>query len=946
MAYIKKILDKDGNEILPITCTEAVIDGNSTLESRLQSIEEQDFKVFRGWWPNLATLKAAITAEAGFFAYIPDASPATTVSIYAYDSTASSNNYWADSGRDFNPSNNQEFASGEALNEVSISDEFVPSGQDAVFSANVNNALGRILYDCITANSSEQITTQITSSDLQNTDQAGNENTRRIATKSSSLVDVKHGTSLSLYIPYSAILSNNIDRCNIIYYSDNKTWISGLDSGWSYFNGGDVTINVDLTQSQYSNVCYVGVYFGSNNVNISPSSIGTGITFTYYRAASFSYKKAVDEDTFAVVSDKVNKIFEGSMIEVDSFAMAGAGNTGVNRTIYLTAGKIYTITINPKDFSTTGVSTGMNIFSLFANINGTSTEVFKTMKGTDLVTDHTITAVAADYYTITIRAAMGVSVNIGINTPNEYVDDVPTEGSDNLLNSGSIYNALNDVYEAMEPLNDLITRELELDAFTHGYPSSIGVVYTRYRFAIEIPQIPISVKVEGVPSSYVVGIQTNSSIADALNSSVNSIEGAGWGTTEYEFTNTSSKVVCVGFKIGSAGTTNFTQSDIDALMENVKVTFYPWTTISGGDSGATDIISLNDERLTTRYLTNLKRPNISDNGQYTWGLEPFTLLHFSDIHADGVNLKRIMDYKEHYASFINDAICTGDLIRNKFSDSYSFWDSAGAESVLVSTGNHEYYNGESSAYYTQITPKQVYDKFFAPYISEWGTVVFPDNAATEGYNYYYKDYVSQKIRLIVLDNMANMSATRNNVQATWLASVLESARQSQYHVICAIHIGSTLITPYDTPFFAMRTIINSDSGANSQTYAEFYTLRDAVETFIDNGGKFVCWIGGHKHSDCVALLTGYRQGCFHVPTAAGGDTQRNVDGHVWWLIPQGDDCSRADGTKSQDCFNIYSVDTEKGMLRLFRAGNDLDRYGRHKGMLVYDYFNRQVIYSN
>ena len=77
---------------------------------------------FKGWWPDLATLKAAVTATPGDAAYVKDASPATTWSIYEYDSTASSDNYWADSGTDADTSNVQTFETGEAVNEVPIDD--------------------------------------------------------------------------------------------------------------------------------------------------------------------------------------------------------------------------------------------------------------------------------------------------------------------------------------------------------------------------------------------------------------------------------------------------------------------------------------------------------------------------------------------------------------------------------------------------------------------------------------------------------------------------------------------------------------------------------------------------------------------------------------------------------------------------------------------------------
>lgn len=71
---------------------------------------------FKGWLNSLAELKAAHTAIEGDSAYVKDASPATTWSIYVYDSTASSDEYWADSGLDADTSNVQTFASGEEVN--------------------------------------------------------------------------------------------------------------------------------------------------------------------------------------------------------------------------------------------------------------------------------------------------------------------------------------------------------------------------------------------------------------------------------------------------------------------------------------------------------------------------------------------------------------------------------------------------------------------------------------------------------------------------------------------------------------------------------------------------------------------------------------------------------------------------------------------------------------
>ena len=102
-------------------------------------------KHFKGWWPDLATLKAAHTATEGDSAYVKDASPATTWSIYVYDATATTDNNWADSGTDADTSNVQTFASGEEVNEVHIVNDLTTGGIDDVLSAEQGKIIGTII---------------------------------------------------------------------------------------------------------------------------------------------------------------------------------------------------------------------------------------------------------------------------------------------------------------------------------------------------------------------------------------------------------------------------------------------------------------------------------------------------------------------------------------------------------------------------------------------------------------------------------------------------------------------------------------------------------------------------------------------------------------------------------------------------------------------------------
>lgn len=100
---------------------------------------------FKGWWPDLATLKAAHTATAGDSAYVKDASPATTWSIYVYDSTASSNNYWADSGTDADTTDVQTFATGEEVNLTGITSHISIASKKLIESGAIYSAFNTLV---------------------------------------------------------------------------------------------------------------------------------------------------------------------------------------------------------------------------------------------------------------------------------------------------------------------------------------------------------------------------------------------------------------------------------------------------------------------------------------------------------------------------------------------------------------------------------------------------------------------------------------------------------------------------------------------------------------------------------------------------------------------------------------------------------------------------------
>lgn len=89
------------------------VDGQSILGSGNLVTDKR----FKGWFTDLAALQAKVASpEVGDYAYVADASPATTTSIYVCETAAT----WTDSGRDVDTSNVQTFQTGEQVNEVGI----------------------------------------------------------------------------------------------------------------------------------------------------------------------------------------------------------------------------------------------------------------------------------------------------------------------------------------------------------------------------------------------------------------------------------------------------------------------------------------------------------------------------------------------------------------------------------------------------------------------------------------------------------------------------------------------------------------------------------------------------------------------------------------------------------------------------------------------------------
>lgn len=341
---------------------------------------------------------------------------------------------------------------------------------------------------------------------------------------------------------------------------------------------------------------------------------------------------------------------------------------------------------------------------------------------------------------------------------------------------------------------------------------------------------------------------------------------------------------------------------------------------------ADSILVLNPENEVIPKISNLNRRYISYGGSATQYPPVLVLAHFSDIHADNDNLLRIKQFRDKYASYIDDVIQTGDLIGGQFNDGMPMAYAQTTDFLNV-IGNHDSMNREGTSpnyNWVLVNQKSVYDLVLAPYISGWG-VTQPADAATNGYCYYYKDYSDNAVRLVVLDNM-HWDAT----QKSWFEGVLAAAITAELDVLVAVHYPPFYINQdASNPFAAIDTASDSIVFTNAEA-------ANAVKTFINNGGNFICWLCGHIHQDVMGL--GRQSDGFENQLAISIATASVSPASVY------SEMERVKGSRTQDCFNIVGIDTHSKTIKVLRVGANYDRYMRRKNTFSWNYETGTMIY--
>ena len=166
-------------------------------------------------------------------------------------------------------------------------------------------------------------------------------------------------------------------------------------------------------------------------------------------------------------------------------------------------------------------------------------------------------------------------------------------------------------------------------------------------------------------------------------------------------------------------------------------------------------------------------------------------------------------------------------------------------------------------------------------------------------------------------------------QDAWFVARLAEARTLGYAVIVTVHFGAGTISPigcYNT--FGVTT------GESVKTVALQH-----VQDFIDAGGEFIGWFGGHQHRDMFGTIVGYPDQISYRVENCTADAPPFVLSSGYVKSPL-----HTIGSKKQDCFQIITINTENKLLKMFRVGNDIDNAMRLRTPFCMNYVTK-VVYT-
>lgn len=293
-------------------------------------------------------------------------------------------------------------------------------------------------------------------------------------------------------------------------------------------------------------------------------------------------------------------------------------------------------------------------------------------------------------------------------------------------------------------------------------------------------------------------------------------------------------------------------------------------------------------------------------------------LHFSDIHNVPQNWERIVEYMNHYESYLAFALHTGDYcgdVQAHYTDMYATCTPA-RRPIYNCVGNHDTNAMDNPERIRYVTSKERTHSLLFNHTEGWDAEFMPAPTPTA----YFKDFPASAVRLIVLDQYYDVEA-----ECAWLDELLTDARERSLSVITAMH------EPSDHVNDSFRCAFHTQNDYDSVTGMRHHAFEDVLCRHTAQGGIHICNLVGHTHHDLFGFTEGGILNCA-VPCATNW---------AGWC-----DGIRVPGTRTNDCFHVVSIDPNLSLFKIVRIGDNCDHYLRPKRVLCYNYKTKELLHCH
>jgi len=407
----------------------------------------------------------------------------------------------------------------------------------------------------------------------------------------------------------------------------------------------------------------------------------------------------------------------------------------------------------------------------------------------------------------------------------------------------------------------------------------------------------------------------------------------------------------------------------------------------GGGGGDNTVIGRNQDAVQRIYAAkkHVLESKKGEGSSYRNTTSNFCIAHGSDFHTDKTRWRNFLDFAEG-VSGIQAILCTGDFpAQSGIGETKYMMDELDAAAVtkpvMLAVGNHDRYGCTRAQLDSQFKMSTRNTNIVTTDTNHlYYYVDFPNNNNEAGNGVYAgADKPSPNIstiRFIVLDQY-DVSSTERSVigrdyhltqaQINWFIGVLADTPATTAVVVC-MHGRDAQTIPVNkgNKKFSQRHYQWDVRTVASMAYAGTL-IEDIVEAFrtgvnisksfaiaggdnatvtvatnFSGAGSFIAYMIGHSHADMIGYSAYHTNQLYlHCPCSCLMPDYNNNGVYMgvgrYSYGNEVGDMPRVEGTRTQDCFNVYGIDTINKIVKVVRVGSTLNDLGQAKDMDYYPY---------